>query len=195
MLDLNAFYNRIAGIIARPTETFESDGVPAPPWQVAAREHLVPLLVVSAAIYVAVTFLFAPREALQGLGLGLGELLLHAVIMIVVDFVSILLLARIAAAIASSLGTETGFDRAFVLMALALTPMLLGRSLGFLPLAGLFLVPASLIYSFVLIHRGAGLVLGLPAERRLMFTLGMFLAMLVISLVAALFVGASTMRV
>jgi len=193
MLDLNAFYDRTAGIIARPTETFESDGVPAPPWMVAAREHLAPLLVVSAALYVAVTFLFAPREAFQNI--GLGALLLQAVVMIVVDFLSVLLMARIAAAIASSLGTETGFDRAFVLLALALTPMLLGRSLGFLPLVGLFLVPASLIYSFVLIHRGAGLVLGMPSERRLMFTLGMFLTMLVISLVAALFLGASTMRV
>lgn len=160
-MDFTAFRNRVRGMLVQPDATFSSDGQPAPPWSVVAREHVFPLIFGSTVISALMQLIFLPASASP-----LGILLLIIVLRFATNIILVFAMAFVAAKLSAVWGGRGDIDAGFVLIGLATTPMFLAEAIAPLPGLGWLLVIAAFVYTFVLVFRGSPICLGLPDERR-----------------------------
>lgn len=160
-MDFTAFLTRVRGILMQPDATFASDGQPAPPWGVVAREHVFPLILGSTLVSTLMQLIFLPDAASP-----IGDLLLIIVLRFTTNVILVFAMAYVAARLSAAWGGRGDLDAGFVLIALATTPMFVAEAIAPLPGLGWLLVIAAFVYTFVLIFRGSPICLGLPDERR-----------------------------
>lgn len=183
-MDLATLIARSWGMIVNSTATFESDGRGAPPWSIPMRQHVLPLIVLSAALSTVLILMFG----VPALDLAGPESVLDFVIVVATRIISEVLIflavAKLVSAVSGLLGGRGDFDSAVVFLALAFTPIYLGNALMGIPLVGLLAAPAGTIYAFVLTYRGAPICLDLPTYARGRFVgavvLGTFAASLMV---------------
>ncbi|NNG05206.1 MAG: hypothetical protein HKM95_14070 [Inquilinus sp.] len=196
MVDLTSVVGRTAGMLLRPLPTLEAHSRPVPPWTVVAREHVLPLLVASALVWALLTWLF--RAHFEALGIpmpdSLPTMMAVVALRVVFQFSGLLAMAKIAAMVAGNLGGRDDFPAAYTLVALSLTPSMVGNALSPIPMIGGVTWLGGLIYGLTIFYRAMTGVIGVPTESRgkhLAFTLVItVLAMLmVIALLAPLFGG------
>ncbi len=166
MFDPSAFVARCRGMIAAPDATIRDHVRPVPPWGVAAREHAVPLIVLTAAMSTVMIWLFPPQLLAAHAEAGLELLLLQFVMEIVVNFVGVAVISGVVMFFAGVFGGQATFNAAFVMVALASTPYLLAKTVVTLPIIGAFVFLAGLIYTLVLLYKAAPIALQLPWQNR-----------------------------
>lgn len=167
MIDIAAFVTRCRGMILQPDATLREHAQPLPPWQVAGREHALPLVVISAVVSTVLIWLFPPQ--LPGIGVlvfSLDTLLLQLALETAAGFIGILVVAGVIMIFSGMFGGRSAFGASFVLATLAATPYYLGKALVPLPMIGMLTWFAGLIYSLVLLYKGSGVVLLVPAQNR-----------------------------
>jgi len=160
-MDVTAFRNRVRGILMQPDATFKSDGQPAPPWSVVAREHVFPLIIGSTVVSALMQLVFLPATVSP-----FDIMLLIVVLRLVTNVVLVFAMAYVAARLSAAWGGRGDLDAGFVLIGLATTPMFLAEAVAPFPALGWLLVIAAFVYTFVLVFRGSPICLGIPDERR-----------------------------
>lgn len=184
MFDWMAFRNRVTGMVTQPMATLAEDGRSAPPWSAVARDHVLPLLLITAAVqFVLVLASAGPAEPGRP-QIGLEDALLVAVIRVVANLVGLSLMAAVVAFYSGMFGGSRRFDDSYALLALSMTPLYLAEALMPAPLLGVPVALAGFFYALVIFYRGLGIVLRLPLYNRpkhFALTLG---TMFVLSLLA-----------
>lgn len=167
MFDWTAFSTRVAGMVARPLQTLAEDGRAGPPWPIVARDHVLPLLVLTALVqFVLILFAFGPTVEMGLPQPGLDDALLVAVVRIVANLLGLSLMAGMVALYSGLFGGSRRYDDSYALLALSLTPVYLAEAVMPAPWIGLPIALAGFIYALVIFYRGLGLVLMVPAGNR-----------------------------
>jgi hypothetical protein len=185
-VNLQALVARTRGMIATPDATLAEHANPPPPIGVVMREHLVPLLVLNALANLLLLALLAPAEA--GLFDDLGATILTLVGEIGSSLVGVWVTALIVRYHAARVGGSGDPRAAFVLTALAMSPLIVAGTVATLvALAGVELAMLLLLgaaaYGFVIIYRGSGPVLGVPAGARGRYIASVILTQMLLSFV------------
>jgi hypothetical protein len=168
-LELAAVVGRMRGMLLEPDATLAAHGVPAPNWQIVLREHALPVLVLTS-IGDFLLLLVLPLSSGTGVSIGLIALLLIG--RVILNLAGLFVMAAIIRFYAGLFGGAASFDAAFVLVALAMTPLYVAGMLA--PVVQLlFSIPAALLlillalgYAFTILYRGTGLVLAVPQQHR-----------------------------
>jgi len=187
-LDLASTIGRVRGMLLRPEPTLTAHGRPAPPWTVAMREHVLPLLAVSALVSFVLLLLF-PLPLPAGATLDPGMMALTMLVRIVVNLLLVMLMAGIVAFYSAIFGGVARFDAAYVLVALAMTPFFVTEALLPLPGIGRLIALAGVVYALTILYRGLPIVLALPYKNRGKHFLLTLLSMFVIGMLAGLLLG------
>ncbi|MCA8908340.1 MAG: YIP1 family protein [Rhodospirillaceae bacterium] len=166
MVDIQALRQRIAGMLQAPEETMRAHVTPVPPAMVVVREHVLPLLVASAACVAVLSFLFPIHIGGMVLRPGLTDVAILFVFRVVGSLVVLWILAGLAALLSQMFGGSRNFNAAFTLLGLSMTPLFIAEALFPLPVLGPLLGLAGLVYSFVLMYRTTPIALHLPQEHR-----------------------------
>lgn len=167
VLDLAAVVGRVRGMLFEPDATLAGHGVPAPGWRLVVREHALPVLAGTSAGAFVLAALLGPAT-----GPSVAFLALFMASRVIINLAGIFLMASVVRFYAGLFGSTAGFDAAFVLVALAMTPVYVAEMLApvvqaaLSPAATMLLVLLAFGYSFAILYRGTGLVLGLPPEHR-----------------------------
>ncbi len=168
-MDLAAVVGRMRGMLFEPDATLAAHGVPAPAWRLVVREHALPVLALtSVGAFVLLVVLTAGSES----GASIGLIALLMVGRVVLNLAGLFVMAAIIRFYAGMFGGKAGFDAAFVLVALALTPLYIAEMIGpavqlvFSAPAAILLILLALGYAFTILYRGTGLVLAVPQESR-----------------------------
>ena len=186
MVDLALFVKRCTGMLRRPLATMREHADPLPPWQVVAREHVLPLVAISALVS---TLLFWVMLAMSGMAFGPVQLVMQFVLTMVIGVVSVMITGAVVSVFSGIFGGLQSFNGGMVLAGLAMTPQYLAEALWPVPQIGILLVIAGAIASLVLIYRGAPVVLRLPAENRgKHFAMSIITLLLIAMVVGAVFV-------
>ena len=164
-------------MIAAPEATIRDHVRPVPPWAVAAREHAVPLIVLTAVVSTGMIWLFPPQFLAGHDAFGFEVLLLQFVMKVIVNVVGLALVSGVVMFFAGVFGGKATYSAAFVMVALAATPYLLAEAVLPLPMAGGLIFLAGLIYSLVLLYKAGPIALQLPWQNR-----GKHFAMSILSL-------------
>ncbi|MEM7442603.1 MAG: Yip1 family protein [Pseudomonadota bacterium] len=167
-MDFTAFKERVRGMMLKPDATFLSDGQPAPPWSIVAREHVLPLILASTVISGLMQLIFLQSSATPS-----GTLLLVIILHFVRNVFLVFAMAYVATRLSAAWGGRSDLDAGFVLVGLATTPMFLAGAVAPLPGLGWIITIAGVVYTFVLVFRGAPICLGIPIERRGMLVLAL----------------------
>ncbi len=169
VLDLAAVLGRVRGMLFEPDATLAAHGVPAPSWRVVVREHALPVLILtSIGAFLLLSLLLSTSET----GTSIGLLVLFLAGRVLVNLAGLFVMAAVVRFYAGMFGSSAGFDAAFVLVALAMTPVYVAEMLGpgvqllFSGPAAVLLVLLSIGYALTILYRGTGLVLGVPQEQR-----------------------------
>ncbi|MCB9948274.1 MAG: YIP1 family protein [Rhodospirillaceae bacterium] len=190
MIDTAAFAARCRGMFVQPTATLRDHAQPLPPWQIAAREHALPLAVASAAVSTLLNWAIPPWFlGVEPFGLSLDFVLLHLVMDTAANLFGILLVACVVMVFSRMCAGRPDFGASFVLAALAATPYCVGKALVPLPVIGPLAWFAGLIYSLVLLYRGGLPVLMIPAQNRAKHFALTLLSLLMIGMVAVMALG------
>lgn len=160
-MDFTAFRNRVRGMMMQPEATFLSDGQPAPPWAIVAREHVLPLILGSTVISALLQLVFFPAATASA-----GFLLLVVILHFVRNLILVFAMAYVATRLSAVWGGRRDLDSGFVLVALATTPMFLAGAIAPIPAFGWLVSIAGVVFTFVLVYRGASICLDIPNERR-----------------------------
>lgn len=192
MVDIATTASRAYGMIADPQATLADNSRPVPHWRIVAREHVLPVIVASAAVHVVLTLALRPvHEAIfRSAGLEMpesGDLALDIGIRIGMQFAGILAWSVIIGFFAGTLGGRNDFNAGYVLVALALTPYVIGTAMLSIPVLGLLFWMAGFVRAIVTLYQGAPALLGVPNENR-----G---KLLVLSLVSMLLAGVAVASV
>ena len=178
MLDVSTFVARCRGMMSKPEATIRDHVQPVPPWTVVAREHLVPLIVLTAAVSTVLIRVFPPPFLVDHPGaLGLEVLLLQFVFKIFINLVAVVVVSGVVLFFAGVFGGRATFSAAFVMVALAATPYFLAEAVLPLPVIGGIAWVAGLVYALVLLYKAGPLALRLPWQNR-----GKHFAMSILSL-------------
>ncbi|MGK9234091.1 hypothetical protein KXS07_17460 [Inquilinus limosus] len=168
-MDLAAVLGRVRGMLFEPDATLAAHGVPAPSWRVVVREHALPVLILtSIGAFLLLSLLLSTSET----GTSIGLLVLFLAGRVLVNLAGLFVMAAVVRFYAGMFGSSAGFDAAFVLVALAMTPVYVAEMLGpgvqllFSGPAAVLLVLLSIGYALTILYRGTGLVLGVPQEQR-----------------------------
>ncbi len=192
MIDLAAVTGRIRGMILQPDATLASHVNPVPPWGVVAREHVLPLLLGSALVSAGLFMILRPALVAEVDGQAAPTLPAFLVVMavrIMVNFVILAALAALVATFAGIFGGRNDFNAGYALVALSMTPLYLGEAVAPLPYFGLAALFAGFVFSMVILYRGTVVALGVPPGsqgRHFALTL---LSMLLVSMLAGLALG------
>ena len=190
MIDFAALMMRTRGMIVDPEQTLARHVSPAPPWTVVAREHVVPLVVLSALISGVLLLLFAPMLAVNGPpSTDVFSLIVQLILRIAVNILMLGVFAGVVKAFSGMFGGSTDFNASFALVGLAMTPLFVGEAIMPIPLLGVVAGLGGLIYALVLLYRGTTIALGLPQDNRAKHFLLSLVSMLLILIVAGLMIG------
>ena len=156
-MELAAVVGRMRGMLLEPDATLAAHGVPAPNWRIVLREHALPVLVL-------------PLSSGTGVSIGLIALLLIG--RVILNLAGLFVMAAIIRFYAGMFGGAASFDAAFVLVALAMTPLYVAEMLGpgvqllLSTPAAVLLILLALGYAFTILYRGTGLVMAVPQANR-----------------------------
>ena len=186
MLNIATTASRAYGMIADPQATLANNSHPVPHWAIVAREHVLPVILVSAAVHVVLSLALRPLHEVIFRSAGLempesGNLALDFGVRIGMQFAGILAWSAILGFFAGTLGGRNEFNAAYVLVALALTPYVVGTAMLSVPVLGLLFWLAGFVRAIVTLYQGAPALLGVPNENRA--------KVLVLSLVSMLLAG------
>lgn len=165
MTDLSAALIRMRGMITTPDATLADHVSPVPRWTVVAREHTLPLLIGSALVSILLLFLIPPPSD-AGPALTLVDLASLVIVRVVVNFVLLMIMAAVLGLFSGLFQGSSDFSSAYVLSALAMTPLYLGEAVLPIPLLGPLAALAGLIYSVVILYKGVPRALGVPQRAR-----------------------------
>lgn len=163
-MDVATFIARVRGMLVQPQETLAADASPAPPWQVAAREHAVPLITASAVVAALLSLVFPGSAAMAAPGL-IG-LVFDTVLQIVLNVGFLAMTAGFACLFAGVFGGTTRFDAGFAVVTLAMTPAYVGEAVLPIPVVGALAALAGLIYGLVVLYQGMATLMGVPPEHK-----------------------------
>lgn len=166
MVDIQALKRRVAGMLQAPEETMRAHVNPVPPILVVVREHVLPLLIASAACVAVLSFLFPIQIGGMVLRPGPTDVAILFVVRVVGSLVVLWILAGLAALLSQMFGGSGNVRAAFTLLGLSMTPLFIAEALFPLPVLGPLLGMAGLAYSFVLMYRTTPIALHLPQEHR-----------------------------
>lgn len=191
MVDFSATAGRIYGMLTAPQETLAYNSQPVPPWRIVAKEHVLPIIVVSSVIHGLLLWALQPvyESIFQAAAIDMpaaGNLVFNTALKVALEFAGIAIWAVVVGFFAGVLGGRNDFNAAYLLVALALTPHMLSSALQPIPGLGTLVWLASFIYAMVVLYRGAPALVGVPSEsraRHLVLTLvSMVIATIVITL-------------
>ena len=169
MVNVSVLVSRVRGVMTNPMQTLAEHLQPVPPWSVVTREHVLPLLVITGLLASLLVVAFSPVAQVPGApGIDLAALALGFVLRIIVNFVLILVLTVIVGVFAVLFDGRPKFNGAFALVALAMTPVFLAEAIGYIPLIGMILMLASLVYAMVILYRGVPMALQVPENKRVL---------------------------
>lgn len=163
-MDLATFIARVHGMLVQPQETLATDARPAPPWQVAAREHALPLITASAVTAALLSVVFPGSAAMAATGL-IG-LVFETVLRIVLNVGFLAVTAGLACLFAGMFGGTTRFDVGFAVVALSLTPAYVGEAVMPVPVLGTLAALGGLVYGLVVLYQGMADLMGVPPEHK-----------------------------
>lgn len=186
-MDFAAFIARVHGMLVRPQETLAADALPAPPWQIAAREHAIPLIVASAVTAALLSLIFP--DAGFAPAPGMIELVFDTVLRIVLNIAFVAATAALACLFAGMFGGTTQFDAGFAVIALAMTPAYVGEALLPLPLLGGVAALVGIVYGLVVLYKGMAGVMGVPDEHRGKHFLLTVVSSFIVSIILAMMLG------
>ncbi len=167
MANLNLFVERCRGMLQHPVVTMREHADPLPPWQVVAREHVVPLIVISALVSTVLFWLIPPPVLAQaGMAFGPMQLAMQFAVTVVIGLASVMVTGAVVTVFSGMFGGLQSFNGGMVLAGLAMTPHYLAEALRPLPAIGLLVAIIGAVASLVLIYKGTPVVLRLPAENR-----------------------------
>jgi hypothetical protein len=168
-LELAAVVGRMRGMLLEPDATLAAHGVPAPNWRVVVREHALPVLALtSVGAFVLLLVLTSATET----GASIGLIALFMVGRVILNLAGLFVMAAIIRFYAGMFGGAASFDAAFVLVALAMTPLYVAEMLGpgvqllLSTPAAVLLILLALGYAFTILYRGTGLVMAVPQANR-----------------------------
>jgi hypothetical protein len=127
------------------------------------------LAAIPAIISLILTLAFSSSFA--GLGFGTGFLIATTVVGYLLGFVSIYLLALITDALAATFGGEKHAPSALKLIAYALTPFWVGSILVVIPLLGILLWIAGLVYTIYVLYLGVPVLMRAPQDKSVGYTI------------------------
>lgn len=168
-MDLAAVVGRVRGMLFEPDATLAAHGVPAPNWRMVVREHVLPVLILTSIVALPLWLLLASTVEV---GPSAGLLVLALAARVVVNLAGLFIMAAVVRFYAGMFGAVASFDAAFVLVALAMTPVYVAGMLGpgvQLLLSGpaaMLLLLLALGYALMILYRGTGLVLRVPQDQR-----------------------------
>lgn len=189
MVDIALTAGRIYGMVVDPQTTLAHNSQPVPPWQIVAKEHVLPLIITTAVLHTVLSWLLFPLYEMiaSNQGAQLPELANPALMLMmrtITQLIGLIVWGIVLGFFAGILGGRNDFNAAYLLAALALTPYIVAGALNPIPLIGTLLWLCSLVYALVIIYRGVPVLLGVPEENRAKhFTLS-----LVVMVVVALMV-------
>lgn len=190
MTDLSLFVQRCSGMLRTPVRTMQEHADPLPPWRVVMREHVIPLIIASAAVSTLLFWLIPPPILVRAdITFGPLELLIQFALTAVFGIASVFVTGAVVAVFSGMFGGIQGFNGGMVLAGLAMTPHYLAEALRPLPAIGLLLAIAGLIASLVLLYRGAPVVLRVPAQNHGKHFALTFLTLLLMAMVAGALMG------
>ena len=194
MADLATTSSRIIGMVSDPGATLAQNSQPVPPWHLVAREHVLPLIVVTAVVNSLLMWLLRPmHEAIvRQAGLEMpetGNPLFTLALRIATQFAGIFVWALIVGFFAGTLGGRNDFNAAYVLVSLALTPYILAAALVPIPYIGLMLFLCGLVYALIIMYRGIPALIGVPDENRAKHLALSLVSMVLAGLGVALLLG------
>lgn len=151
--------DRSIGMISDPIRTLQTDAVPPPPLSIVFRQHVVPLLVVTAGITLVAGAVVGQMSLMALLGLVLLRSLADAI------------LIRLAAVFLTILGRASGAgnhqpDATYALAGLAASPYLIGQSVGLIPGFGIVTLIVGAGLSLRAVWMGAPMVMDLDPSQR-----------------------------
>jgi len=171
-------------MVVDPDTTLAEHVQPVPPWVIVAREHAVPLIAGSAVVSTVLSLVFVPAAA----G-GLIELVVLLVVRVAVNFGMVALMAALVALFAGMFGGANDFNRGFVLVTLAMTPLYVGEAVLPIPLLGTIAALGGLIYSMIILYRNIPLATGVPRTARGRHFFMTLASMFLILMIAGLALG------
>lgn len=186
MVEIAALVGRIRGMIMQPEATLVEHAEPAPPWRLVLKEHAIPLVSLSAIVSLVLFYVFVPGQLPAEVEVpGIAAMIFQTLVRIVINVGLISLVAAIVMFFSGMFGGLSEFNRAYVLAALAMTPVLLAEAILPIPVIGLLAFLMGLVYSFIVLYRGTALVLKVPEANR-----GKHFGLTVGALIIVLFLGA-----
>lgn len=171
MVDFSATASRIYGMLTKPQETLAFNSQPVPPWMIVAKEHVLPIIVVTSVINGVLLWVLQPlyesmyRAAAMDMPES-GDIVLDSILRIAFQFAGITIWALVVGFFAGVLGGRNDFNAAYLLVALALTPHMVSSALQPIPGIGALLWLGSFIYAMVILYKGAPALVGVPGESR-----------------------------
>ncbi len=186
MIDVAAFGRRVRGMIADPKTTLADHCDPLPPWSVVAREHVVPLIVATSLVS-ALLLILVPPPGMEGSALPLA--LFQLLARLAVNVVALAVIAGLVALYSGMFGGRREFDAAWLLAALAFTPLYVAEAIWPLPAIGPIAGLAGLIYSLVILYQGGPIALDLPDKHRAAHFVLTLLSLFLVLIVAGLALG------
>jgi hypothetical protein len=187
MVDVAATVGRIRGMVVDPDATLAEHVQPVPPWAIVAREHAVPLIAGSAAVSTVLSLAFVPAAGTTG-G-GLIELLVLLLVRVAVNFGMVALMAALVAFFAGMFNGANDFNRGFVLVTLAMTPLYVGEAVLPIPLLGTLAALGGLIYSMIILYRNIPVAMNVPRTSRGRHFFMTLASMFLILMIAGLALG------
>ena len=171
MVDIPTTASRIYGMVVDPQATLARNSQPVPPWHVVAKEHALPLIVSTALLHAALTWLLRPLYEIiaRSAGVPLPELGNPGILIAlrtITQFAEIFVWALVIGFFARSLGGRSDFNAAYLLAALAMTPFIVASSLNPIPVFGTVLWLCGLVYAVIIMYRGVPALVGVPEENR-----------------------------
>lgn len=155
MVDISASIQRVRGMIVEPDNTLVQHLDPVPPWGVVAREHVLPLLIMTSLVTLVLFLVFLPLYDQAGAPLpGPAALAVQAVVRVPVNLLILAVLAGVLAVISGMAGGLRDFNAAFAVTCLSLTPLLVAEALLPIPLLGPIIAIIGLVRGLVILYRG-----------------------------------------
>ena len=194
MVDIAMTASRIVGMVTKPQATLADHSRPVPPWHVVAREHVLPLIVLSVVVQIALMWMLWPvyETIYQSAGMAIpdpGNPVVEIALGVAMRFAGIAFWALVIGFFAGTLGGRNDFNAAYLLVALALTPYILASALLPIPVVGFVLWLSGLVYALVILYRAAPALVGVPRENRAKHLVLSLVSMLLAGLAVALLLG------
>ncbi len=191
MVDIATTAGRIYGMVVDPQATLAKNSEPVPPWQLVAREHVLPLIIVTALLHAVLIWLLQPLYEIIATSAGAtlpetASPILAIVLRMVTQFVGLIVWALVIGFFAGMMGGRNDFNAAYVLVALALTPYIVAGSLNPIPVFGTILWLCGFVYALVILYRAVPRLVGVPEENRAKHLVLSLVAMLMAGLVVTL---------